>query len=197
MGQPKHLLPFGQETMLQRVVRLLDGVVSPIVVVAAPNQQLPSLPDEVAIVHDEREHLGPLAGLLTGFNAIGPSVGAAYVSGCDVPLLEPAFVRRLVHCLGNYDLAIPREGEFYHPLAAVYRIRLRNTVQSLIEQGRMRPLFLVESSNSNVVDVEKLRDVDPQLDSLRNINAPDDYRSALMRAGLQVDSGSDLGALSS
>ncbi|MCA9117229.1 MAG: NTP transferase domain-containing protein, partial [Planctomycetaceae bacterium] len=41
MGQPKHLLPFGDETMLQRVVRTLSAVVSPVVVVAARGQQLP------------------------------------------------------------------------------------------------------------------------------------------------------------
>ena len=38
MGSPKALLAFGAETMLQRVVRLLAPVVSPIVVVAAPGQ---------------------------------------------------------------------------------------------------------------------------------------------------------------
>jgi molybdenum cofactor guanylyltransferase len=43
MGSSKALLPFGPETMLQRVVRLLSSVVSPIVVVAAVNQELPEL----------------------------------------------------------------------------------------------------------------------------------------------------------
>ncbi len=36
MGRPKAWLPFGGETMLERVVRLLSEVVHPIVVVAAP-----------------------------------------------------------------------------------------------------------------------------------------------------------------
>ena len=48
MGTSKAMLPFGPETMLQRVVRLLGTVVSPIIVVAAPEQSLPKLPDEVA-----------------------------------------------------------------------------------------------------------------------------------------------------
>ena len=37
MGQPKAWLPFGGETMLARVVRILGGVVDPIVVVASPD----------------------------------------------------------------------------------------------------------------------------------------------------------------
>jgi molybdopterin-guanine dinucleotide biosynthesis protein A len=36
MGSAKALLPFGAETMLQRVVRLLGTVVSPVVVVSQP-----------------------------------------------------------------------------------------------------------------------------------------------------------------
>ena len=43
MGVPKATLPFGNETMLQRVVRLLHTVVSPVIVVAARDQVLPEL----------------------------------------------------------------------------------------------------------------------------------------------------------
>ena len=60
MGVPKATLPFGPETMLQRVVRLLSTVVDPIVVVAARDQQLPELPSGVINTVDEREQRGPL-----------------------------------------------------------------------------------------------------------------------------------------
>jgi molybdopterin-guanine dinucleotide biosynthesis protein A len=55
MGSSKALLPFGSETMLQRVVRLLGKVVSPLVVVAAVEQELPALPRDVIVARDERE----------------------------------------------------------------------------------------------------------------------------------------------
>ena len=70
MGQPKHLLPFGDETMLQRVVRTLSAVVSPVVVVAARGQQLPELPPETLIAHDDLENPGPLGGIAAGMQAI-------------------------------------------------------------------------------------------------------------------------------
>src|SRR6476619_864368 len=62
MGTAKATLPFGNETMLQRVVRLLETAVSPIVVVAAREQALPALPAHVAVTRDEREAKGPLEG---------------------------------------------------------------------------------------------------------------------------------------
>src|SRR5438132_566108 len=89
MGAPKATLPFGPETMLQRVVRLLGTVVSPIVVVAAREQSLPELPNGVVITHDEREQRGPLEGLRAGLKALPSSVEFAYITSCDVPLLIP------------------------------------------------------------------------------------------------------------
>ncbi len=53
MGTSKALLPFGPETMLQRVVRIVGDVVSPIVVVAAVDQILPDLPPAVIVTRDE------------------------------------------------------------------------------------------------------------------------------------------------
>src|SRR5579871_3686754 len=83
MGRPKAWLPFGPELMLQRVVRILSEVVSPVVVVAAQGQDIPHLPPAVEIARDEHEALGPLAGLAAGLDALGSRVDAAYVSSCD------------------------------------------------------------------------------------------------------------------
>src|SRR5690349_629710 len=70
MGRPKALLPFGPELMLQRVVRILSTVVAPIVVVAARDQELPSLSGDVLPARDEREGRGPLEGLLAGMKEL-------------------------------------------------------------------------------------------------------------------------------
>ena len=59
----KAWLPFGAEIMLPRVVRLLGEAVDPVVVVAAPEQEVPPVPANVAIVRDEEKGRGPLQGL--------------------------------------------------------------------------------------------------------------------------------------
>ncbi len=179
MGNPKLSLPIGPETMLGRVVRILNEVVSPVVVVAAGIQDVPKLPDHIEIVRDEQENLGPMGGLAVGLAALRGKVDAAYVSACDTPFLQPAFVRYMINSLEMYDLAIPRDGKYHHPLAAIYRTHLEDKVRSLIAQERLRPIFLVEESNSRIVDVEELRSVDPRLNSLRNTNTPEDYQSLL------------------
>ena len=79
MGVDKATLPFGDELMLERVVRLLSLLVEPIVVVAStPNQRLPDLPPAVTITHDRQTDRGPLEGLAAGLTAIGDRAEAVY-----------------------------------------------------------------------------------------------------------------------
>lgn len=184
MGQPKLELPFGGEPMLVRVVGILRTKVNPVVVVAAPGQEVPPLPSDVRILRDEQEHLGPLAGMSVGLQALTDEVEAVFVSSCDVPLLLPEFVSEMIRRLNGHELAVPKEGDFHHPLAAVYRTTLAARTRQLVAAQRLRLLFLIQESDSVEVSVDELRAVDPQLQSLCNLNRPEDYEAALRLAGL-------------
>jgi molybdopterin-guanine dinucleotide biosynthesis protein A len=179
MGKPKAWLPFAGELMLPRVVRLLSEVVHPIVVVAAPDQEVPPLPFEVSIVRDEEKERGPLQGLLAGLTALEGHADAAYLSSCDVPFLRPAFVHRLIQLLGDHQICVPHVGEYHHPLAAVYRLEVAETVKRLLIEDRLRPFFLFQQVPTRVVETEELADVDPTFQTLRNLNTPEDYEAAL------------------
>jgi molybdopterin-guanine dinucleotide biosynthesis protein A len=179
MGQPKAWLPFGDELMLPRVVRLLSEVVGPIVVVAAAEQVVPPLPAEVAIVRDEEKGRGPLQGLAAGLGYLRGRADAAYLSSCDVPFLQPAFVKRLIELLGDHAICVPRVGSHHHPLAAVYRLELADAVARLLAENRLRPFFLFEAVPTRVVEAAELADVDPTFQTLRNLNTPVEYEAAL------------------
>ncbi len=184
MGRSKALLPFGPESMLQRVVRIVREAASPVVVVAAARQTLPPLPDDVQIVEDDYAALGPLAGLATGLAALAGRTDLAYVTGCDAPLLRSEFIRQIAALLGDYDLALPRAGAYYHPLAAVYRVDVVAAARRLIAENRLSVIGLCECLRTRSIAVEELRTADPELLSLRNINSPADYQAALADAGL-------------
>lgn len=184
MGLPKATLPFGSETMLQRVVRLLGSVVNPIVVVAARGQLLPELPDDVIVARDEREQRGPLEGLRAGLRALPDSVDIAYVTGCDVPLLLPGFVARMIELLGDYDIAGMEIDGFPYPLSAVYRRDTLPQVESLLAQDKLRTGLLFDAVRTRRVRPEEMTSVDPHLSTLRNLNSREDYLAALSEAGL-------------
>jgi len=185
MGQPKAWLPFGGELMLQRVVRVLREVVDPVVVVAAPGQDVPALPADVAIVRDEVEGRGPLAGLAAGLAALEGKADAAYLSSCDVPFLKPEFVRRVVTFLTpdsqlpTPDIAVPKVGDYHHPLAAAYRVGVLPHVRELLAADRLRPVYLFDAVPTRVLEPSDLADADPEFASLRNVNTPEEYEAAL------------------
>ena len=190
MGSSKALLAFGAETMLQRVVRLLGTVVSPIVVVGAPQQSLPTLPADVTVTRDEQEGRGPLEGLRAGLKALPRTVEAAYVTSCDVPLLVAGFVRHMIDLLGDHDVAVMEIDGFPHPLSAVYRRATLPHVEALLAQDRLRPLFLFDAVRTRRVQPAEMAAVDPELLTLRNLNTRADYLDALSSAGLG-DAGPD------
>jgi molybdenum cofactor guanylyltransferase len=188
MGRPKADLPFGPELMLQRVVRLLGEVASPIVVVAAPGQDLPDLPDSIRVVRDEVSDRGPLQGLEAGLAALPDDVELAYATATDVPFLKPAWVTRLVDLIGDRDLVVPEIDGYLHPLAALYRKRtVLPAVEGLLAEDRLRPVFLLEALDALRVDSRTMAVVDPEMGTLRNLNTPEDYRSALEEAGFGSD----------
>ncbi len=183
MGRPKAWLPFAGELMLPRVVRLLREAVEPVIVVAAPGQDVPPVPPEVEIVRDAEEGRGPLQGLAAGLAALRGRVDAAYLSSCDVPFLRPAFVRRLIELLGDALICVPRVGGYHHPLAAVYRPEVADAVAGLLAEGRLRPFFLFEAVPTRVVEAAELTDVDPTMQTLRNLNTPEEYEAAQREVG--------------
>src|SRR5262245_55242408 len=162
MGRAKAWLPFAEELMLRRVVRLLRKAVEPVVVVAAPEQEVPPLPADVAVVRDAEKGRGPLQGLLAGLRALAGKVQAVYLSSCDVPFLRPAFVSRVIELLGEQVICVPKVGEFHHPLAAVYRMESAAAVEKLLGEDRLRPFFLYQEVATRVVGEAELSDVDPE-----------------------------------
>ena len=185
MGRPKLALPFGPETMLARVVRLLGQVVEPVIVVAAVGQELPKLPNSVLVGRDRHPDRGPLEALAVGLRSMADHAEAAFVTACDVPLLMPEFARRMVQLSVGYDVAVPHIDGFDEPLAAIYRTGVVPRIDRLLADGRRRPADLFDQVCTRRVTAAELADVDPDLRSLQNVNSPADYQAALAMAGLQ------------
>jgi len=185
MGRSKAMLPFGEERMLGRVVRLVGEVVDPVVVVAAVGQELPELSAEVRVVRDREPDRGPLEGLRVGLETLGDQVEAAFVTACDVPLLAPDFARRMIELSVGFDVAVPHIEGYDHPLSGVYGTGLVDRIEVLLAADRLRPVFLFDQVATRRVTREELSDADPELASLANVNSPEDYAAALQRAGIR------------
>ena len=172
MGTPKAWLDWHGSTLLRRTCGLVArGAGGPVVVVRAPGQELPELPEGVRVVEDAREGKGPLQGLLAGLEAAYGDV--AFVASTDMPFLHPRFVAAVCAAADGADAAVPDVGGFRQPLAAAYRTALAPLVAELVEQDLMKPAFLFERCATRYLD-----DL-PHPESVRNLNARADYEAAL------------------
>lgn len=193
MGTAKAGLAWHGSTLLRRTVGVLSRAVDgPVLVVRAPGQPLPALPPAVEVVADPVEGRGPLQGLATGLAALADRAEVAFVCSTDLPLLHPAFVRRVLAGLGDADVALPVVGGVRQPLAAAYRTALAPRAAELLAEGRDRPAHLLEAAQVRRLDDQalladaRLRAVDPGLESVLGVNDRAAYDAACARPAPEV-----------
>jgi len=197
MGRPKAALEWHGSTLLHRTTALLARTVGgPVLVVAAPDQDLPELPPRIEVVADPVEGLGPMRGLATGLAALGERSPAAFVCSTDLPFLHPALIRRVLRGFADpegdtVDVVLPVARGYRQPLAAGYRTALAGLVERLLGEGDLRPGMLfrhcrVAQLDEGALLTDDLARHDPGLDSLVNVNEPDDYAAALARPEPEV-----------
>ena len=194
MGTPKAALEWHGSTLLYRtagiMLRVTDG---PVVVVRAAGQDLPALPPQVEVVEDPREGLGPVQGLAAGLAATADRAEIAFVCSTDMPFLHPAFVRRVLRAADEgADVGLPVARGYPQPLAAAYRTTLAPVAGRLVQEGRLRPAFLFQECQVTRLDKAALHEdpvlaaLDPDLDSVLNVNEPGDYQEARARPAPEV-----------
>jgi molybdopterin-guanine dinucleotide biosynthesis protein A len=195
MGESKAALDWHGSTLLHHtaslLARTLDG---PIVVVGAPGQDLPALPPGVELRADPVEGQGPVQGIAVGLAAVEGRAALAFVCSVDMPFLHPAFVRRVLAGLEDpdvdspVDIALPFARGYRQPLAAAYRTSLAAPIAIWLAEGVRRPGQVFERCRVRTLDEAwlladpDLAHLDPALESVTNVNDPDDYAEALRRS---------------
>jgi molybdenum cofactor guanylyltransferase len=194
MGTPKAALEWHGSTLLRRTVGIVSRATGgPVLVVRAPGQALPELPPETDVVDDPTEGLGPVQGLAAGLAAAAGRAEIAFACSTDLPFLHPAFVRRVLRAADEgADVGLPVARGYPQPLAAAYRTTLAPVAERLVAERRLRPAFLFEQCTVTRLDEAALRAdpmlaaLDPDLDSVVNVNEPDDYQAARARPAPQI-----------
>jgi molybdopterin-guanine dinucleotide biosynthesis protein A len=181
MGRPKEWLPIGDEVLLQRVVRHVSTRASLVVLAAAEGQELPVLPAEVERVVDPEPDRGPLQGMAIGMRALAGRVHWAFACASDAPLLQPRWIDRLYDFTSDdVDLILPHVEGRAQPLAALYRPELTAQVAAELLASGLSALHVIRTRlRTRRIGAEDLREVDPDLMTLRNLNVPSDYQDLI------------------
>ena len=128
MGEPKALVPLWGEPLLHRIVRTLAsaGIVSPVVVTAAPHEALiRAACTELLVrwVHNESPERGMLSSIKLGIAAQPVDRAGVLVWPVDVPLVQLSTVAALLTVAADEELAVPTwQGRGGHPLFVPARL---------------------------------------------------------------------------
>jgi molybdenum cofactor guanylyltransferase len=183
MGTPKAWLDFDGRPLVVRMVESLCAWARDIVIVAAPEQALPALDATAApgarltILRDDRPGEGPLPALALGLAAVAAPWALAL--GCDTPLVRRELLVHLAGARADVDAVVPCWDDRPQPLLALYRATLAPTLTAMVAGGERRLHAIASLPRVRLLPAAELRAIDPEGESFRPMNTPEEYAAAL------------------
>lgn len=168
MGRDKALIAYHSKPQVEVARELLAQVCARAFVSCRADQ--PERPEPKLI--DRYDNLGPLAGILTAFDA-HPNK-AWLVVACDLPFLDRP---TLDHLIAHRDPAAPatayrgRIDGKPEPLCAIYEPSIRDALHEYVRRGITCPRKILMQSDAHLMDL-------PNPFALENANAPDESARA-------------------
>lgn len=174
MGRDKAALPFGEETMLSRLVRIYRPYFDMIAVSVNTAGRFDTA-GALEIV-DRHPGDGPMAGLEAAFLDTGADV--IFLTGTDLPLGDPALAKHLLELRGDHDVCLIRSEKGPEPLFAVYSSSCLDAVRKSLEEGRRSMSSMLQKVRTLEIPAESLPEFNVQ-QILTNVNDPEEYARVL------------------
>ena len=176
-GSDKLAATYHGMPLLHHAILRLAEVCRDVVVVIAPVSPEPPLPpgSKARIARDPTEGEGPLAGLLAGLDATTAEL--ALVAGGDMPDLRTAVLIEMltVGSASPVDAVVLQDGDGFRPLPCVVRTEeARRAAHGLLHAGDRRLRRLLGALRVAVIDEATWHALDPELDTLRDVDVPGD-----------------------
>lgn len=134
MGQDKATLRVGDMGLIERVYTIVNDVFDDILVVSSLHKKIQGVP--VPVIGDALPHGGSLVGIISALlYARTPYV---FVVACDMPFLDPEFIRTMVGQVSGEDILVPKGIAGYEPLHAIYNRSCLSYMLRLIDTNRFK-----------------------------------------------------------
>ena len=185
MGQNKALLPLGEASLIEHVIRRMRRVTDErLLITNAPAEYAHlSLPMHSDIIPDT----GALGGIYTGLTYASHDV--AVCVACDSPFLQPKLLSYLISILGEYDAVMPytykeppsdnEDAQMtLQTLCAVYAKRCLPIIEQMLNEPDLRVHALQERANILTLAPEIWKTYDSKGHSFFNVNTPEDFEKA-------------------
>jgi molybdopterin-guanine dinucleotide biosynthesis protein A len=174
MGTDKALLAVGDETLIERALRIVAAVASDVRLACGSEARYAAL--GVPLVRDHFPGAGPLAGLEAGLSAA--PAGLVVALACDMPFADASVLSALAEHARVHDLDVValRSERGVEPLCAVWSTSLAPAMRAALESGeRSVQRFLAGLAGAAVLDAAAIRGGST---AAVNVNTPADLEHA-------------------
>ena len=166
----KGLQPLRGKPMIEWVLARFAPQVAEIIINANQNVSTYSQYGHRVIQDQIGGFAGPLAGLHAGLNAAKHPI--VVTVPCDSPFLPDDLVSRLGNSLGTSDLAVAKTGDQAHPVFALMKRDVRESLEAFLASGGRK--IDAWYAALKVVEVS----FDDEADAFRNINTLNELKGA-------------------
>lgn len=174
MGRDKAWLDLGDGVPLVRRVADVLTLVAAELIVVAHDERYASL--GYPVVPDRYGEKGAFGGIATAVAATRGEL--VCVAACDMPWPSIDVYRLLVRLAEGYDVVIPRVGNDFETMHAVYGRTCLAAMERALARGDMRVISFFQDVKVRALSAEELRAVDPELRSFVNLNTPEELERA-------------------
>lgn len=176
MGENKAFIKIHEVSLIERVVKEMSRVLERVMVVGGPRDLYSHL--GVQVVEDVFQDCGPLGGIHAALlNSKDPYV---FVAACDMPFFRSEVITYLLSQAADYDVVVPRIGDYLEPLCAVYGRRCLKPIEDSLKRGIFKVTHFYTGVRVNYVDGRVLADAVGEPNVFVNVNTPGDV-SALKK----------------
>ncbi len=185
MGQDKKFLEIDGKSFIERAVDVAGEFSDEVIIVVGSKGQMEDVKaqgiEDVTVVVDAKENLGPVMGLLTGmYTAKGEWIVALPT---DAPMMNARIFKHMLDRKEGYDAVVPVDGEYLEPMYAVYRkdVMVDACGWALDIEGEKASLHRIIRGlgEVNYIPVGDFREYDRELLTFYNVNTPEDLDEIL------------------
>jgi molybdopterin-guanine dinucleotide biosynthesis protein A len=170
MGVEKAFLDIAGRPMVQWTLERLAGLGEETIIVTNAPEQYDHLAGR--LVTDLYRGRGTLGGLYTGLYY--SHAERTLVVACDMPFLNRQLLRYQILLSRDFDVVVPRVGEWLEPLHAVYSSSCMKPIKAIMDRGGYRVGDLYQEVRVRYVEASEIEMFDREHRSFLNVNTPDE-----------------------
>lgn len=179
MGEDKAFLSAGGKTLIERGLEVLADVCQEVVI----SCRIPELYHIYGypVIVDKVIGKGPLGGIYSVLAEARHDL--VFVMACDMPLADGDGIRFLYEKVADFDAVVPKTGDKFHPLYALYHRRILSKVEHNLHQEKLKIIQVLNECRIKGVEIDDISDREGSLniraENLMNVNTPEDYKEMM------------------